>query len=86
MNSIWLKRLPLDFADVCKYFPYFLDEDKAPAYGVAGGTPQYLLQMDDCLSIEKTWIIHLLSILITENLNARALYRQRHGRLTIEST
>ena len=47
-----MKLLPFDFADTCKYFPNFSDEDKALAYGVAGGTPQYLLQMDDRLSIE----------------------------------
>lgn len=47
-----MKLLPFDFADTCKYFPNFSDEDKALAYGIAGGTPQYLLQMDDRLSIE----------------------------------
>lgn len=47
-----MKLLPFDFAATCKYFPRFSDEDKAMVYGIAGGTPQYLLQMDDRLSIE----------------------------------
>lgn len=48
-----MKLLPFDFADTCRYFPNFSDEDKALIYGVAGGTPQYLLQMDDRMSIEE---------------------------------
>ena len=47
-----MKLLPFDFADTCKYFPHFSNEDKALVYGIAGGTPQYLLQMDDRLSIK----------------------------------
>jgi len=47
-----MKLLPFDFADTCRYFEDFSDEDKALLYGIAGGTPQYLLQMDDRLSIE----------------------------------
>ena len=31
----------------------FAGEDKAVIYGIAGGTPQYLLQMNDQLSIEE---------------------------------
>ena len=48
-----MKILPFDFADTCRYFKYFSDEDKALIYGVVGGTPQYLLQMDDKLSVEE---------------------------------
>ena len=48
-----MKLLPFDFADTCKYFPRFSNEDKALAYGITGGTPQYLLQMDARLSIEE---------------------------------
>ena len=48
-----MKLLPFDFADTCKYFPRFSNEDKALVYGIVGGTPQYLLQMDDRLSIEE---------------------------------
>lgn len=47
-----MKILPFDFADTCQYFKKFSDEDKALIYGIVGGTPQYLLQMDDSLSIE----------------------------------
>ncbi|MBD5459966.1 MAG: ATP-binding protein [Lachnospiraceae bacterium] len=47
-----MKILPFDFADVCRYFKNFSAEDKALVYGMAGGTPQYLLQMNDELSIE----------------------------------
>ena len=47
------KILPFEFCEACKYFSAFSDEDKALAYGIAGGTPQYLLQMNDTLSIEE---------------------------------
>lgn len=46
-----MKVLPFDFEDTCRYFQHFSDEDKALIYGIAGGTPQYLLQMNDRLSI-----------------------------------
>lgn len=42
-----MKIQPFDFADTCRYFKHFSDEDKALVYGIVGGTPQYLLQMDD---------------------------------------
>ena len=47
-----IRLMPFDFADTCRYFKNFSDEDKALIYGIAGGTPQYLLQMDDRLSVE----------------------------------
>ncbi|MBD5513694.1 MAG: ATP-binding protein [Lachnospiraceae bacterium] len=47
-----MKILPFDFADTCRCFKNFSDEDKALIYGIVGGTPQYLLQMDDRLSVE----------------------------------
>ncbi len=47
-----MKIVPFDFADTCRYFKNFPGEDKALIYGMVGGTPQYLLQMDDRLSIE----------------------------------
>lgn len=47
-----MKILPFDFAGTCRYFKHFSDEDKALIYGIVGGTPQYLLQMDDRLSVE----------------------------------
>lgn len=47
-----MKLLPFDFEDTCRYFHHFSDEEKALIYGIVGGTPQYLLQMNDDLSIE----------------------------------
>ncbi len=44
---------PFEFLEVCRYFKNFSDEDKALAYGVVGGTPQYLMQIDDTRSIEE---------------------------------
>ena len=44
---------PFEFQEVCKYFTNMSNEDKALAYGIAGGTPQYLLQLHDKLSIEE---------------------------------
>ena len=43
---------PFEFRDACKYFNQFSGEDKALAYGIVGGTPQYLLQLNDKLSME----------------------------------
>lgn len=40
-----MKILPFDFSETCQYFPEFSEEDKALVYGIAGGTPQYLLQL-----------------------------------------
>ncbi len=47
-----MKIQPFNFEETCQYFQNFSGEDKALVYGIAGGTPQYLLQMDDNLSIE----------------------------------
>ena len=47
-----MKILPFDFADTCRYFKDFSAEDRALVYGIVGGTPQYLLQMDERLSVE----------------------------------
>ncbi|MBQ7066939.1 MAG: ATP-binding protein [Lachnospiraceae bacterium] len=46
------KVFPFEFSEVCKYFHNFSDEDKAVAYGIVGGTPQYLLQLNDKMSME----------------------------------
>lgn len=43
---------PFEFLESCKYFKNMSDTDKALAYGIVGGTPQYLLQFRDDLSIE----------------------------------
>lgn len=48
-----LKIHPFSFAEVCSYLPKFSPFDKAIAYGMVGGTPQYLLQLNDKLSIEE---------------------------------
>ena len=48
-----LKIQPFDFFEACQYFTGFSDFDKALAYGFIGGTPQYLMQIDDRLSIEE---------------------------------
>lgn len=48
-----LKINPFDFFEACSYFTKFSDTDKALAYGIVGGTPQYLIQIDDSLSIEE---------------------------------
>lgn len=44
---------PFEFFEVFHYFKNFTVEDKALAYGIMGGTPQYLMQLDDKLSIEE---------------------------------
>ena len=48
-----LKIQPFDFFEVCRYLTGFSPKDKALAYGMTGGTPQYLQQMDARLSIEE---------------------------------
>lgn len=47
-----MKILPFDFEETCRYLQNLSDEDKALIYGIVGGTPQYLLQMNDQLSVE----------------------------------
>ncbi len=47
------KILPFDFFESRSYFKNFSDIDMAVVYGIVGGTPQYLLQIDDRLSIEE---------------------------------
>ena len=67
-----MKILPFDFEETCRYFKNLSDEDKALIYGVAGGTPQYLLQMDDNLSIEdniKNTYLNPISFLYEEPIN-----------------
>ncbi|MEG0770637.1 MAG: ATP-binding protein [Clostridia bacterium] len=44
---------PFEFFEACNYFKNLSDEDKAVAYGIVGGTPQYLMQINDKLSIEE---------------------------------
>ena len=46
------KILPFEFSEVCAYLKNFNATDKALVYGIVGGTPQYLLQINENLSIE----------------------------------
>ncbi len=48
-----LKIQPFDFFEACRCFPNLSAENRAFAYGIVGGTPQYLLQFQDNLSIEE---------------------------------
>jgi len=67
-----IKLLPFDFGETCRYFSHFKDEDKALAYGIVGGTPQYLLQINDRLSIEeniKNTFLNPISFLYEEPVN-----------------
>ena len=67
-----IKLLPFDFEETCSCFKNFSDEDKAIIYGIAGGTPQYLLQMNDKLSIEdniKNTYLNPMSFLYEEPTN-----------------
>ncbi|MEN6314624.1 MAG: ATP-binding protein [Clostridiaceae bacterium] len=47
------KILPFDFFESRNYFKKFSDMDMAAVYGIVGGTPQYLLQMNDNVSLEE---------------------------------
>lgn len=67
-----MKIFPFSFDEACRCFKNFSDEDKALAYGIVGGTPQYLLQMDDRLSIEdniKNTYLNPISFLYEEPTN-----------------
>ena len=48
-----MKIQPFDFAETCRYCQHFSPEEKALMYGVVGGTPQYLLQMNGHQSVEE---------------------------------
>lgn len=67
-----MKIMPFDFEECCAYLDGFSDEDKAYIYGIVGGTPQYLLQIDDRLSVEdniKNTYLNPMSFLYEEPLN-----------------
>lgn len=60
---------PFDFFEACRYFKDLSNEDKALAYGIVGGTPQYLMQIDDKLSIEdniKNTLLNPVSFIFEE--------------------
>ncbi|MDR1068134.1 MAG: ATP-binding protein, partial [Clostridiales Family XIII bacterium] len=44
---------PFDFFESRRYFKNFSERDMAVIYGIVGGTPQYLLQMNDRLTLEE---------------------------------
>ena len=63
---------PFDFAESCNYLKNMQEEDKALIYGIVGGTPQYLLQMNDRLSVEeniKNTFLNPMSFLYEEPVN-----------------
>lgn len=67
-----IKVQPFEFWEACKYFDNFSDEDKAVAYGVVGGTPQYLLQINDKMSLKdniKSIYLNSASFLFEEPTN-----------------
>lgn len=67
-----IKLSPFDFEETCRCFKNFSDEEKALIYGIVGGTPQYLLQIDDKLSIEdniKNTFLNPISFLYEEPTN-----------------
>ncbi|MCD8316650.1 MAG: ATP-binding protein [Eggerthellaceae bacterium] len=51
-HTAQLKVEPFEFGEACKFFENFSDEDKALLYGIVGGTPQYILQIDPAMSVE----------------------------------
>ncbi len=67
-----MKILPFDFEESCRYLINLPDEDKAIIYGIVGGTPQYLLQMSDKISVEeniKNTYLNPMSFLYEEPTN-----------------
>lgn len=67
-----MKIEPFDFDECCKYLKGLTDEDKAYVYGIVGGTPQYLIQINDKLSVEdniKNIYLNPMSFLYEEPLN-----------------
>ena len=67
-----MKLLPFDFDETCHYFKNLSDEDKALVYGIVGGTPQYLLQINDTWSVEdniKNTFLNPISFLYEEPVN-----------------
>ncbi len=67
-----MKIQPFDFEESSQYFKGYSDEDKALLYGIVGGTPQYLLQMSDKLSVEeniKNTFLNPMAFLYEEPVN-----------------
>ncbi len=67
-----MKLMPFDFDEASQCLPRYSEEEKAIIYGVVGGMPQYLLQMNDRLSIEeniKNTFLNPISFFYEEPLN-----------------
>ncbi len=67
-----IKLLPFNFEETCIYLKKMSNIDKAIIYGIVGGTPQYLLQMNDKLRIEdniKNTFLNPMSFLYEEPTN-----------------
>lgn len=67
-----IRLLPFDFEETCRYLADMSGEDKALMYGAVGGTPQYLLQVSDKLSVEeniKNTYLNPISFLYEEPTN-----------------
>ena len=67
-----MKLLPFDFDEASQCFPRFSEEEKAMVYGAVGGMPQYLLQMNDRMSVEeniKNTFLNPISFFYEEPLN-----------------
>jgi len=63
---------PFDFEETCHYLKNLAPDDKALIYGIVGGTPQYLLQINDTLSVEdniKNTFLNPISFLYEEPIN-----------------
>ncbi len=52
-RSAQLKLLPFEFKEVFQYANSFSPEERALIYGLVGGTPQYLLNIDNKLSLNE---------------------------------
>lgn len=67
-----MKIQPFSFEETCHYLSGMSDEDKALIYGIVGGTPQYLLQVNSKLSVEeniKNIYLNPMSFLFEEPIN-----------------
>lgn len=67
-----MKIQPFSFEETCLYLSGMSDEDKALIYGIVGGTPQYLLQVNSKLSVEeniKNIYLNPMSFLFEEPIN-----------------
>lgn len=67
-----MKIQPFDFEETCRCFTHLSGADKALIYGIVGGTPQYLLQISDNMSVGdniKNTFLNPMSFLYEEPVN-----------------